>query len=83
MQTAININQHQFDIFSDMLKGANDEVKLQLISFLSDSLLAGKAAERANDWAGQFAGAWKDSRSAEEIVAGIRRDRTKNREIEL
>lgn len=83
MQTALNINQNQFDVFSDMLKGTSDEVKLKLISFLSNSLLTRKVAEKGNDWAGQFAGAWKDSRPAEEIVADIRRDRTKNREIEL
>lgn len=80
MQTAINFNQNQFDAISNMLKGASDEVKLKLISFLSDSLLKARGKER---WADQFAGAWKDSRSAEEIIADIRNVRTSNREIEL
>ena len=82
MQTAINLNQNQFDVLSNMLTGASDEVKLKLISFLSDSLLK-KPEEKKEKWADQFAGAWKDNRSAEEIIADIRNARTSNREIEL
>lgn len=82
MQTTININQNQFNIFSNMLKGASDDVKLQLISFLSNSLLHKKTKTEKEDWARQFAGAWEDSRSAEEIIADIRKDRTRNKEIE-
>ena len=42
-----------------------------------------KPEEKKEKWADQFAGAWKDNRSAEEIIADIRNARTSNREIEL
>lgn len=82
MQTTVNVSQNQFNVFSNMLESANDEVKLQLISFLSTSLLKKEKAEKG-DWAKEFSGAWEDSRSAEEIIDDIRRDRTKNKEIKL
>ena len=38
----------------------------------------------SKNWANRFAGAWKDDRSAEEIINDIRECRTTNsREIEL
>ena len=41
-------------------------------------------AELESDWANRFVGAWKDSRSAEEIISDIRESRTANsREFEL
>lgn len=82
MQTTVNVSQNQFNVFSNMLKSASDEVKLQLISFLSTSLLKKEKAEKG-DWAKEFSGAWEDSRSAEEIIDDIRKDRTKNKEIKL
>lgn len=57
-------------------------MKLELISRLSKSLLS-KDQSIDDNWASQFAGEWKDSRSAESIIEDIRNSRTLNREIEL
>lgn len=57
-------------------------MKLELIFRLSKSLLS-KDQVADEDWASQFAGKWKDSRSAESIIEDIRSNRTSNREIEL
>lgn len=67
----------------NLLKDLSMDVKLDLIARLSNSLLHKK--ETANDvnWASEFAGKWKDNRSAEEIVDDIRKARTTNREIDL
>lgn len=62
---------------NDMLKGTSKEVKLKLISFLSDSLL-NKHVSKREKWANQFGGAWKDNRTTEEIIADIRNARTSN-----
>ena len=53
-----------------MLKDLSSEIKLDLISRLSASLLKREADE--THWASEFAGKWKDDRSADEIVADIR-----------
>ena len=43
-----------------------------------------KKAKKESDWANRFVGAWKDNRSAEEIISDIRESRTANsREFEL
>lgn len=57
-------------------------MKLELISKLSKSLLS-KDRSMDDNWVPQFAGEWKDSRSAESIIEDIRNSRTLNREIEL
>ncbi|WP_455632944.1 hypothetical protein [Parabacteroides sp.] len=57
-------------------------MKLELISRLSKSLLS-KDQSIDDNWVSQFAGEWKDSRSAESIIEDIRNSRTSNREIEL
>ena len=47
-------------------------------------LAPAKKAKADKNWADRFVGAWKDSRSAEEIISDIRESRTANsREIEL
>jgi len=63
------------------LKDLSDNVKLELITLLSSSMTRPVEEETAKPhkgWASRFAGAWKDSRSAEEIVADIRAARTDN-----
>ena len=47
------------------------------------SLLPSKEETKDSTWANQFAGAWKDSRSVEEIIEDIRSSRTFNQEIDL
>jgi len=68
-----------------LLKDLNDSVKIELIALLSNSV-AHKLAVKSNDenWASSFAGAWKDNRTAEEILADIQENRTSNsREVVL
>ena len=56
-------------------------VKLELAAMLVNSV-AHKESKKEN-WTDQFAGKWKDSRSAEKIIDDIYQTRTENREIEL
>ena len=62
------------------LKDVSDNVKLELITLLSSSMTHSEepAAKPRKGWASRFAGVWKDSRSAEEIVEEIRAARTAN-----
>lgn len=62
-----------------LLKDLNDSVKIELIALLSNSV-AHKATDNKNDenWATSFSGAWKDNRTAEEILADIQENRTSN-----
>ena len=67
-----------------MLKDMNDDVKLELIALLSNSVVYKVPPVDDENWASRFSGAWKDSRSAEEIINDIRNNRTSNtREIDL
>lgn len=52
--------------FWPKLKDLSDDVKLELISLLSTSML-----ESDNDWVSSFAGKWEDDRSTEEILDDI------------
>ena len=62
------------------LKDLGDTEKLELIALLSSSMtIANKQPDsHKKGWATRFAGTWKDSRSAEEIVNDIRSARTTN-----
>lgn len=64
----------------DMLKDISSEEKLSLISLLSSSMLPVERdnTKQKDGWASRFAGVWKDSRSAEEIINDIRFARTEN-----
>ena len=69
-------------IYWNILKNLSADVKLDLISKLSASLLKKSHAETAaGNWVDLFAGKWKDNRSAEEIIADIRNARTTNQEL--
>ena len=80
--TVSEMNVPNLDTYWSVLKNLSSDVKLELISRLSKSLLS-KDQIADEDWASQFAGKWKDSRSAESIIEDIRSSRTSNREIEL
>ncbi len=71
------------NIYWNMLKDLSSEVKLELISKLSTSLLVKEQTTENIGWASQFAGHWADNRDVEEILDDIRSARTSNREIEL
>ena len=66
----------------NILKNLSDNVKLELISLLSDSLLQREVKAKDEHWADQFAGLWRDDRTTESIIKDIRTSRTKNRVIE-
>ena len=76
------MNVPNWDTYWSVLKNLSSDMKLELIFRLSKSLLS-KDQVADEDWASQFAGKWKDSRSAESIIEDIRSNRTSNREIEL
>lgn len=71
------------NFYWNMLKNLSSDVKLELISRLSVSLLKKEERSESSNWASQFAGAWKDDRTADEIVEDIRSARTTNTGIEL
>lgn len=66
------------------LKDLSDNVKLELITLLSSSMVQYHPKEKDDHWADRFVGAWIDSRTAEEIVDDIRSMRTTNHfDVEL
>ncbi|UBD82307.1 hypothetical protein K6V20_11325 [Parabacteroides distasonis] len=79
---APDMNIPNMDTYWSILKNLSSDMKLELISRLSKSLLS-KDQSIDDNWVSQFAGEWKDSRSAESIIEDIRNSRTSNREIEL
>ena len=63
-----------------MLKGLSDDVKIELITLLRESLIDKPSAREEKHWADRFSGAWQDSRSAEEIMDDIYSSRTAQKE---
>ena len=55
------------------LKDLSNKEKIELIALLSSSMTADdeESTSHKKGWASRFAGTWKDSRSAEEIVRDI------------
>lgn len=71
-------------IYWNMLKNLAPDVKLDLISRLSASLITVvKSPSTERNWAMRLSGRWEDDRSTEQIISDIHEARTKNREIEL
>lgn len=62
------------------LKDLSNTEKIELIALLSSSMTVANKQPTSNKkgWASRFAGIWKDTRSAEEIVSDIRSARTTN-----
>lgn len=71
------------NFYWNMLKNLSSDVKLELISRLSVSLLKKEGKNDSPHWASPFVGAWKDERTTDEIVEDIRGARTMNTDIEL
>ena len=81
IMTAIELRAELFREMSPLLD--NESAMTKMLAFVK-SLVPAKKAKTESDWANRFAGAWKDSRSAEEIISDIRESRTANsREFEL
>ena len=64
--SVVNTSSPEINRFWPKLKDLSDDVKLELISLLSTSML-----ESNNDWVSSFAGKWEDNRSTEEILDDI------------
>ncbi len=78
--TAIELRAELFREMNPLLD--NESAMTKMLAFVK-TLAANKSKAEA-EWANRFAGAWKDSRSAEEIISDIRESRTENsRDIEL
>ena len=69
--------------FRNEAMSCNESAMIKMLAFVK-SLVPAKKTKTESDWANRFVGAWKDSRSAEEIISDIRESRTANsREFEL
>lgn len=66
----------------NMLKSLSDEVKLRLATRLTASVAESKAKEKdiTEEMIDKYSGSWKDSRSAEEIIADIYNNRCSTKE---
>lgn len=69
------------DNFFSMIKNLSADVKLELISKISNSLKGAKKEIRDDSWKTLF-GAWQSDESAEEMIEMIRASRNTNRQIE-
>jgi hypothetical protein len=69
------------DNFFGMIKNLSADVKLELISKISDSLKGTKKEAKDDSWKELF-GAWQSDESAEEMIESIRASRHTNRQIE-
>ena len=79
--TALQLNA---EIYRAMGEIADNETLLAKVLVYVKSLVPTKEAKTETGWADRFVGAWKDDRSADEIVNDIRSARTANEiDIEL
>lgn len=79
--TALQLNA---ELYRAMGEIADNETLLAKVLAYVKSLVPAKDEKTEAGWADRFAGAWKDSRSTEEIINDIRESRMPNsREIEL
>lgn len=63
------------DSYWGLLKNLSADVKLKLIAKLSDSLVKEGDENQSSDVAEQFYGAWKDDKTAEELIKEVRDSR--------
>ena len=79
----IDRNQHNniADNFFGMIKTLSVDVRLELISRISESLKSATDTNTENQWT-QLFGAWNDNQSAEDIINDIYNSRGNNRQIE-
>ena len=76
--------QLRAELFREMSPLLDSEAAMEKMLMFVRTLTPAKKAKTETGWADRFAGAWKDSRSTEEIIRDIRESRTPNsREIEL
>lgn len=78
------MESHKLDIASDifeLVKNQSTDVKLDLISKISNSLKSIEKSKTENSWKELF-GAWESTESAEEIIEDLRSSRKTDRNIE-
>lgn len=76
-KTKINIA----DNFIGMIKNLSVDVKLDLISKITESLKTTKEASKDDSWKDLF-GAWQSDESADDLINEIKSSRYTNRHIE-
>jgi hypothetical protein len=69
------------DNYWGMIKNLSTDVRLELISRISNSLKSDISVEKTDSWKLLF-GAFESSQSADEIIEDLRKSRYTNREIE-
>ena len=69
------------DNYWGLIKNLSVDVRLELISRISNSLKSDISVEKADSWKLLF-GAFESSLSADEIIEDLRKSRFTNREIE-
>ena len=69
------------DNYWGMIKNLSTDVRLELISRISNSLKSDISVEKSDSWKLLF-GAFESSQSADEIIEDLRKSRYTNREIE-
>lgn len=74
-------NANIADNYWGMIKNLSADVRLELISRISDSLKSDISVEKTDSWKLLF-GAFESSQSADEIIEDLRKSRYTNREIE-
>ncbi|MCD8094311.1 MAG: hypothetical protein LUF01_16485 [Bacteroides sp.] len=74
MERSMSLNL--VDSYWDLLKNLSTDMKLKLISKLSDSLIKENKESEHEDSFDKFYGAWKDDKEAEELIDEIRSSRT-------
>ena len=70
--------QLRAELFREMNPLLDSEAALEKLLAFVKSLSPAKKAKTEAGWADRFVGAWKDDRSADEIVNDIRSARTAN-----
>ena len=75
IMTALQLNAELYRAMGDI---ADNETLLAKVLKYVKSLAPAKTENAEMGWADQFAGAWKDSRSTEEIINDIRESRMPN-----
>ena len=70
--------QLRAELFREMNPLLDSESALEKMLAFVRTLVPAKKAKAEAGWADRFVGAWKDSRSADEIVDDIRSARTAN-----
>ena len=74
----MNTVQLREELFREMNPLLDSEVALEKMLKFVRTIVPATKTKSEEGWANRFAGAWKDSRSADEIVKNIRESRTPN-----